>query len=35
MDWQALTLSLELATATLLVLLPVGLWLGRDRKSVV
>ena len=29
MDWQALTLSLELATATLLVLLPVGLWLGR------
>jgi molybdate transport system permease protein len=29
MDWQALTLSLELATATLLVLLPVGMWLGR------
>jgi molybdate transport system permease protein len=29
MDWQALTLSLELAAATLLVLLPPGLWLGR------
>jgi molybdate transport system permease protein len=29
MDWQALTLSLELATATLLVLLPAGLGLGR------
>lgn len=29
MDWQALILSLELAAATLLVLLPVGLWLGR------
>jgi molybdate transport system permease protein len=29
MDWQALTLSLELAAATLLVLLPMGLWLGR------
>jgi molybdate transport system permease protein len=29
MDWQALTLSLELAAATLLVLLPTGLVLGR------
>ncbi len=29
MDWQALTLSLELASATLAVLLPSGLWLGR------
>ena len=29
MDWQALSLSLELAAATLLVLLPAGLWLGR------
>lgn len=29
MDWQALILSLELATATLLVLLPCGLWLAR------
>ncbi len=29
MDWQALTLSLELAAATLLVLLPLGLWAGR------
>jgi len=29
MDWQALVLSLELAAATLLVLLPAGLWLGR------
>lgn len=29
MDWQALTLSLELAAVTLLVLLPAGLWLGR------
>jgi len=29
MDWQALTLSLELATATLAVLLPLGLVLGR------
>jgi molybdate transport system permease protein len=29
MDWQALILSLELASATLLVLLPAGLWLGR------
>jgi molybdate transport system permease protein len=29
MDWQALVLSLELAAATLAVLLPSGLWLGR------
>jgi molybdate transport system permease protein len=29
MDWQALILSLELAATTLLVLLPLGLWLGR------
>lgn len=29
MDWQALTLSLQLAGATLAVLLPLGLWLGR------
>jgi molybdate transport system permease protein len=29
MDWQALILSVELAAATLLVLLPLGLWLGR------
>jgi ABC-type molybdate transport system permease subunit len=29
MDWQALTLSLKLAAITLLVLLPIGLWLGR------
>jgi molybdate transport system permease protein len=29
MDWQALALSLQLATVTLLVLLPAGLWLGR------
>lgn len=29
MDWQALTLSLELAAITLVVLLPAGLWLGR------
>jgi molybdate transport system permease protein len=29
MDWQALVLSLELAAATLVVLLPSGLWLGR------
>jgi len=29
MDWQALVLSLELAAATLAVLLPVGLALGR------
>ncbi|PPE65111.1 molybdate ABC transporter permease subunit [Caldimonas caldifontis] len=29
MDWEALLLSLELAAATLAVLLPLGLWLGR------
>ncbi len=29
MDWQALILSVELAGATLVVLLPGGLWLGR------
>ncbi|HVL09835.1 MAG TPA: molybdate ABC transporter permease subunit [Burkholderiaceae bacterium] len=29
MDWQALSLSLELAAVTLLVLMPLGLWLGR------
>lgn len=29
MDWQALVLSLELAAATLAVLLPLGLWAGR------
>lgn len=29
MDWQALILSVKLAAATLLVLLPAGLWLGR------
>jgi len=29
MGWQALVLSLQLAIVTLLVLLPVGLWLGR------
>lgn len=29
MDWQALVLSVELATVTLLLLLPVGLLLGR------
>lgn len=29
MDWQALILSLKLAATTLLVLLPLGLWLGR------
>ncbi len=29
MDWQALILSLELAAATLVVLLPLGLWLAR------
>jgi molybdate transport system permease protein len=29
MDWQALILSFELAAATLAVLLPTGLWLGR------
>ena len=29
MDWQALILSLQLAAVTLLLLLPLGLWLGR------
>lgn len=29
MDWPALTLSLKLAAATLLVLFPLGIWLGR------
>jgi molybdate transport system permease protein len=29
MDWQALTLSFRLAGATVLVLLPLGIWLGR------
>lgn len=29
MDWQALLLSLQLATVTLLLLLPPGLWLAR------
>ncbi|TSE35249.1 molybdate ABC transporter permease subunit [Tepidimonas charontis] len=29
MDWPAFVLSLELAAATLAVLLPLGLWLGR------
>ncbi|HET8790123.1 MAG TPA: molybdate ABC transporter permease subunit [Modicisalibacter sp.] len=29
MDWTALTLSLQLAAMTCLLLLPVGLWLGR------
>ena len=29
MDWQALLLSAELATATLCVLLPVALWMAR------
>ncbi len=29
MDWQALILSFKLAVATLAVLLPAGLWLGR------
>jgi len=28
-DWLALTLSLQLALATLLVLLPIGIWAGR------
>ncbi len=36
MDWQALALSVQLATATLLVLLPAGLmaarWLARSRS---
>ncbi len=29
MDWLALSLSLKLATATLIVLFPIGIWLGR------
>ena len=29
MDWQAVVLSLQLAAATLALLLPAGLWLGR------
>ena len=29
MDWLALTLSLKLALATMLVLLPIGVWAGR------
>ena len=29
MDWQAFTLSIQLAAITLLILLPLGLWLGR------
>jgi molybdate transport system permease protein len=29
MDWQALRLTFELATATTLILLPLGVWLGR------
>ncbi|RZI70391.1 MAG: molybdate ABC transporter permease subunit [Pseudomonas sp.] len=29
MDWQALALSVKLAAVTLVVLLPVGLWVGR------
>ncbi len=29
MDWQALVLSVKLASVTLLLLLPFGLWLGR------
>ncbi len=29
MDWQALALSAKLASVTLLLLLPLGLWLGR------
>ena len=29
MDWQALILSLQLAAVTLVLLLPLGLWLGR------
>ena len=30
MDWTALTLSLHLAAMTCLLLLPIGLWLGRS-----
>ena len=29
MDWQALTLSLQLAGWTMLILFPLGIWLGR------
>ncbi|PQJ26535.1 molybdenum ABC transporter permease subunit [Limnobacter sp. SAORIC-690] len=29
MDWSAFSLSIQLALSTLLVLLPVGLWMGR------
>jgi molybdate transport system permease protein len=29
MDWPALLLSLELALCTMLILLPVGIWIGR------
>jgi molybdate transport system permease protein len=29
MDWSALALSLELAALTMLILFPVGLWMGR------
>ena len=29
MDWPALLLSLELALCTMLILLPVGVWIGR------
>lgn len=38
MDWQALTLSLQLAAATLLVLAPLGIalarWLAQTRRAV-
>ena len=30
MDWPALLLSLELALCTMLILLPVGIWVGRQ-----
>ena len=30
MDWQALILSLQLAAVTVVLLLPLGLWLGRS-----
>lgn len=29
MDWTAFSLSIQLAVCTLLVLLPLGLWVGR------
>jgi molybdate transport system permease protein len=29
MDWQSLTLSLKLAVSTVLVLLPIGVFVGR------